>query len=145
MTFEERFNSLKQAFTGKTAEVEAKIAELSAVNAKVEELTNALSAKEGTIVELTAKLAEASDKVALAEKTLNEIKTSQESAGKKAAVIAASVGVQPLEVNPAQASTEAKSDEDLVLEWTALKQKDAKAASEFYNKNRTAILRHAGL
>ncbi len=51
----------------------------------------------------------------------------------------------PVEVTPAEAAVASKSDEDITQEWVALKQKDGKAASEFYSKNRVAILRSAGL
>ena len=55
------------------------------------------------------------------------------------------MGVQPVEVLPVEAAAASKSDEEITQEWVALKQKDAKAASEFYTKNRVAILRSAGL
>jgi|GEM_PF-3959299 len=152
MTLEERLNSLKEAFTGKTAEVEAKASEVASLSAKVEEFTASMSAKDAAIVEftakvqdLTAKLAAADELRAKAEAQAAAISASQETAGKKAAVIAASVGVQPLEVTPAEVAATSKSDEDITAEWVALKQKDAKAASEFYGKNRAAILRSAGL
>lgn len=152
MTLEERLNSLKEAFTGKTAEVEAKASEVASLSAKVEELTAAMSAKDAALVEFTAKVEELSAKLAAAdelrakaEAQAKEIAASQETAGKKAAAIAASVGVNPLEVTPAEVAATSKSDEDISAEWVALKQKDAKAASEFYSKNRPAILRAAGL
>ena len=145
MTLEERFNSLKEALTGKSAEVESKVAEVTALNTKLAELNDLVTAKEVSITELTAKVSEASEKLALADKLISEMKLAQESAGKKAAKIAASVGVEPVEINPAVASNQAKTDEELATEWASLKQKDTKAASEFYTKHRTAILRHAGL
>lgn len=152
MTLEETLKSVKEAFVGKSAEAEAKASEVNALTAKVAELTEGLSAKEASIVELSAKLEDISAKlasaeamVAKAEAQANEIKASQESAGKKAASIAASVGVSPVEVTPGEASAVAKSDEDIAQEWASLKQQDAKKASEFYTKNRVAILRAAGL
>lgn len=152
MTLEERLNSLKEAFTGKTAEVEAKASEVASLSAKVEELTAAMSAKDAALAEFTAKVEDLSAKLAAAdelrakaEAQAKDIVASQETAGKKAAAIAASVGVQPLEVTPAEASAVAKSDEEITQEWVALKQTDPKAASDFYSKNRVAILRSAGL
>lgn len=152
MTLEERLNSLKEAFTGKTAEVEAKASEVASLSAKVEELTAAMSAKDASLAEfaakvedLTAKLAAADEIRAKAEAQAKEISASQETAGKKAAAIAASVGVNPLEVTPAEVAATSKSDEDISAEWVALKQTNPKAASDFYSKNRPAILRAAGL
>ena len=151
-SIEERLNSLKEAFVGKSAEAEAKAVEVNALNAKVEELTAAVAAKETFAAEIVAKVAvlEASlkDAVEKAEALMKEkaaIEASFETAGKKAAKIAASVGVEPLEVSPAIAATEAKTDDEIAQEWAAMKQKDAKAASEFYTKNRSAILRASGL
>lgn len=152
MTLEERLNSLKEAFTGKTAEVEAKASEVASLSAKVEDLTAAMSAKDASLAEfaakvedLTAKLAAADEIRAKAEAQAKEISASQETAGKKAASIAASVGVNPLEVTPAEVAATSKSDEDISAEWVALKQTNPKAASDFYSKNRPAILRAAGL
>jgi hypothetical protein len=111
-----------------------------------------MSAKDASLAEfaakvddLTAKLAAADEIRAKAEAQAKEITASQETAGKKAAAIAASVGVTPLEVTPAEVAATSKSDEDISAEWVALKQKDGKAASDFYSKNRPAILRAAGL
>ena len=152
MTLEERLNSLKEAFTGKTAEVEAKASEVASLSAKVEEMTAAMSAKDASLVEFTAKVTDLSAKLAAAdelrakaEAQAASITASQESAAKKAAHIAASVGVQPLEVTPSEVAAASKSDAEISEEWVALKQKDAKQASDFYSKNRPAILRAAGL
>jgi chromosome segregation ATPase len=151
-SIEERLNSLKEAFVGKSAEAEAKALEVNALNAKVEELTAAVAAKDTLAAEVVAKVAslEASlkDAVAKAEALMKEkaaMEASFETAGKKAAKIAASVGVEPLEVSPGSVVAEAKTDDEVAQEWAAMKQKDAKAASEFYTKNRSAILRASGL
>jgi chromosome segregation ATPase len=152
MTLEETLKSVKEAFVGKSAEAEAKASEVNALSAKVAELTEGLVSKEASIVELSAKLADASAKLAVAEAMFakaeaqaKEIQASQESVGKKAASIAASVGVSPVEVTPGESAAVAKSDDEVAQEWASLKQQDGKLASEFYTKNRTAILRAAGL
>ena len=151
-SIEERLNSLKEAFVGKSAEAEAKALEVSTLNAKVEELTAAVAAKDTLAAEVVAKVAslESSLKNAVekAEALMKEkaaIEASFETAGKKAAKIAASVGVEPLEVSPAVSAVEAKTDDEIAQEWAAMKQKEPKAASEFYTKNRSAILRASGL
>jgi len=151
-SIEERLNSLKEAFTGKSAEAEAKALEISTLNAKVEELTSEVAAKELFAVEIAGKVAslEASLKeaVAKAEALMKEkaaIEATFETAGKRAAKIAASVGVEPVEVSPGSVVAEAKTDDEVAQEWAAIKQKDPKAASEFYTKNRSAILRASGL
>ena len=152
MTLEERLNSLKEAFTGKTAEVEAKASEVASLTAKVDELTAAMSAKDASLAEFTAKVDDLSAKLAAADELRAKaeaqaaaISASQETAGKRAAAIAASVGVSPLEVTPSEVAATSKSDAEISEEWVALKQKDAKVASDFYSKNRPAILRAAGL
>jgi len=151
-SIEERLNSLKEAFTGKSAEAESKALEISTLNAKVEELTSEVAAKELFAVEIAGKVAslEASlkDAVAKAEALMKEkaaIEATFETAGKRAAKIAASVGVEPVEVSPGSVVAEAKTDDEVAQEWAAIKQKDPKAASEFYTKNRSAILRASGL
>ena len=151
-SIEERLNSLKEAFTGKSAEAEAKALEVNTLNAKVEELTAAVEAKEIFAAEIAGKVAslEASlkDAVAKAEALMKEkaaIEATFETAGKRAAKIAASVGVEPVEVSPGSVVAEAKTDDEVAQEWAAIKQKDPKAASEFYTKNRSAILRASGL
>ena len=68
-----------------------------------------------------------------------------ESAAKQAAKIAASVGVEAVEVAPEGVEAKGKSNDELAQEWAALRQKDAKAASDFYTKHRTAILAAANL
>lgn len=152
MTLAERLQALQEAFTGKSAEAEAKGNEVASLSAKVEELTSGLASKEASIVEMTAKVAELSAALAAAEEVkasaeakAQEILASQETAGKKAAAIAASVGVQPVEILPVEIEAAAKSDSEISEEWVSLKQKDAKAASDYYTKHRLAILRAAGL
>lgn len=159
MTLEERLNSLKEAFTGKTAEAEA--ASKDAVAAK-----EALVAAEAKTVEAAA-LVEAltNDKTALAAKVgamETELKTLAEkltivtaekaalekaavSAGKKAAQMAADMGVDPVEVAPINQNAGGKSDGEIAEEWVAMKQKDASAAAKFYDANRPAIIRASGI
>lgn len=151
MTLEETLNSLKEAFTGKSAEAEshaaalaAKETELATAAAKVQSLIDnelALSAK---VAALEADLSKAKELAAAAVAAKAEAEAKIESAGKKAAAIAASVGVEPVEVAPVGAES-VKSAEDITAEWVALKQSDPKAASAFYDKNRSALLAAAGL
>lgn len=152
MTLAERLNALQEAFTGKSAEAEAKTTENAGLAAKVAELNEVLASKEALVSDMQAKMDELSKRFAEAEEVrnkavanANELTLAQATAGHQAAEIAASVGVQPLEITPAVEAAAAKSDDDIVQEWTAMKQKDAKAASAFYTANRGAILRAAGL
>lgn len=152
MTLVERLTALQEAFTGKSAEAEAKTLEATNLSAKVSELTEALAAKVAMVCdmqakmdELTLKFSEAEDIRNKAVAKSNELTLAQVTAGQKGAEIAASVGVQPLEITPAIENAPEKTDEDIANEWAAMKQKDAKAASAFYTANRTAILRAAGL
>lgn len=151
MTLEETLNSLKEAFTGKSAEAEshaaalaAKETELATAAAKVQSLMDnelALSAK---VAALESELAKAKEIAVASIAAKAEAEAKIESAGKKAAAIAASVGVEPVEVSPASVES-VKSAEDITAEWVALKQTDPKAASDFYTKNRSALLAAAGL
>jgi hypothetical protein len=152
MTIEESFNKLKEAFGIKSAEVDAKATELTALNEKVTELTAQVGAKEATLIEMAAKVTAAEEAakaaVAKAEALMSEKKALEstfESAAKQAAKIAASVGVEAVEVAPEGVEAKGKSNDELAQEWAALRQKDAKAASDFYTKHRTAILAAANL
>ena len=147
MTLEESLNKLKEAFVGKSAEAEAKASEAVALNAKVAELTSALSLKEESLLGLNAKVAELSEKLASAEalaakasEEAQRIASAQESAGKKAAVIVANAGINnPVEIIPAEAATP-KSDEQVVEEWSSMKQ-GSKEKQAYFDRNKAAILR----
>lgn len=151
MTLEETLNSLKEAFTGKSAEAEthaaalaAKETELATVAAKVQSLIDSELALSAKVASLEADLAKATELAAAAVAAKVEVEAKIETAGKKAAAIAASVGVDPVEVSPV-AIESTKSAEDMTAEWVSLKQTDPKAARDFYDKNRSAILKAAGL
>lgn len=152
MSLEDTLTKLKEAFTGKTAEAEAHASQVAKLNdvlaskeAELSEVITKLANFEAMIASNEAKLAEA---VAAAEKAIKEkaaVEASYETASKKAAKIAASVGVEPVEVSPALVAEAGKTDEEVAQEWAVLRQKDPKAASEFYTKNRASILRASGL
>lgn len=151
MTLEETLNSLKEAFTGKSAEADnhakalaAKETELATALALVETLKGNETALAAKVTALETELASAKSAVeaAVAAKAAAEAKI--ETAGKKAAEIAASVGVEPVAVSPIAAET-AKTGAELTEQWVKLKQTDPKAAAAFYDKNRSAILKAAGL
>jgi len=151
MTLEETLNSLKEAFTGKSAEAEshaaalaAKETELAAALALVETLKGNEAAVTAKVTALETELASAKQAVEAAVLAKAAAEAKIESAGKKAAAIAASVGVEPVEVSPVASET-AKSGQELTAEWVKMKQTDPKAASAFYDKNRSAILKAAGL
>lgn len=154
MTLEQTLSSLKQAFSGKSEEAKAQAAEIANLRSEIAKNAEAVAIAEGfknqveamtsKIAGLETELAEALKIVALANEAKANAEAKIESAGKKAAAIAASVGVVPVEVSPI-VSEVAKSGEDITAEWVKMKQTDPKAATEFYNKNRTAILKAAGL
>lgn len=158
MNLEDTLTALKEAFTGKSAEAEthakalaeaqalvsAKDAELSTATALVESVKADKVALEAKVASLEAENAKMKEAMELAIAASVEAKAKVESAGKKAAQIAASVGVDAVEISPAVAEA-AKSNEDIAAEWAVLRQKDPKAASEFYTKHRTAIIAAAGL
>lgn len=147
MTLEKLYSDLKEALTGKTAEVEAKAGEVNALNAKVAELTEALTAKEASIIEFAAQAKELNDKLAAAEllaknakEEVARIAAAQETAGKKAATIVADAGIAPVEVTPGEATAAAKSDDEIVAEWSAMKM-GTKEKQAFFDRNKSAILR----
>jgi hypothetical protein len=148
MTLEESFKALKQAFTGKTAEAEALATEHSKVVALNAELTSKVSALEAEVSkiesfskqveELTAKLTEAQNEKAQAV-------AQNETAGKKAAVIASSVGVQAVEISPAE-EAQIKGTKSNAEVWDAyLAETDAVKKKAYYEANRSAIIAHLGI
>jgi chromosome segregation ATPase len=147
MTLEKLYTDLKEAFTGKTAEVEAKAGEVASLTAKVAEMTAALSSKEAAFIELAAQAKDMSDKLASAEafakkaqEDVARIAAAQETAGKKAANIVADAGVLPVEVTPGEATAAAKSDDEVVAEWSAMKM-GTKEKQAFFDRNKASILR----
>lgn len=151
MTLEETLNSLKEAFTGKSAEAEAHAVALAAKETALTEALAIVESLKGNEAALTAKVSSLEADLAKATELANaaiaakaEVEAKIETAGKKAAAIAASVGVDPVEVSPV-AIESTKSAEDMTAEWVSLKQTDPKAARDFYEKNRSAILKAAGL
>jgi chromosome segregation ATPase len=159
MNLEQTLVALKEAFTGKSAEAEATAKSLADAQASVtnleeankvalglvDSLTSDKSALEAKVASLEAELVKAASvaKAALDAQKSAEVKI--ETAGKKAAAIAASVGVDAVEVSPVDTSAKTKSNEEIAAEWAILRQNDPKAASEFYTKNRSAIIAAAGL
>jgi len=159
MTLEERLNSLKEAFTGKTAEAEAASKDavaakeaLAAAEAKtveatalVEALTNDKTAQAAKIASMEASLKELTEKLTAITAEKVALETAAISAGKKAAQMAADMGVDPVEVAPINQNAGGKSDGEIAEEWVAMKQKDASAAAKFYDANRPAIIRASGI
>lgn len=155
MTLEETLASLKEAFTGKSAEAEthaaalaAKETELATALATIESLKGNETALAAKVTALEAELsgAKASAEAAIAAKLAAEAKI--ETAGKKAAEIAASVGVDPVEVTPAVSA--AKTPQEITEEWVKMRaaaktRSEQKAANDFYEQNRSTILKSAGL
>lgn len=152
MNLEQTLVALKEAFSGKSAEAEA---HASALAAKETELANAMSAVESLkgnndalaakVASLEADLAKATALAAAAVEAQKAAEAKIENAGKKAAEIAASVGVEAVEISPVETTNAGKSNDEIAQEWAVLRQKDPKAASEFYTKNRTAIIAASGL
>jgi chromosome segregation ATPase len=152
MNLEDALNSLKEAFSGKSAEAEAKAAELTnamtaveSLKAENETLAALRDSLTGDKVALEAKVAALESSLAKAVEAQKAAEAKIETAGKKAAAIAASVGIdEPVEVSPAPAAA-SKSNEEIAEEWAVLRNTDPKAASEFYTKHRSAIIAAAGL
>lgn len=152
MSLEDTLSKLKEAFTGKSAEAEAAVKELAdakaqvlAEQAKASEAVAFAEATKATLEKNAAKIAELEAALAEMGKQKAALEASFETAAKQAAKIAASVGVDPVEVSPAASAQVAKSGEEIALEWAKLKQTDPKAAQAFYDRNKSALLAAAGL
>lgn len=151
MTIEESFSKMKAAFESLTTSDSAKAKELADMSAKALAAETALAEKSAAFEALNATISALTEKVNALEVEKKELASAVESlknfnanAGKTAATIVASVGVDPVAVSPA-GSSGAKSDEDISAEWISMKQSDPKAARSFYDSNRAAILRAAGI
>jgi hypothetical protein len=152
MTIEESFNKIKEALGIKSAEADTIATELNAARtsltekeATITELMKSVDAHRAELAKAATRISEMENTVAEAVKKYAALEQSFETAAKKAAKIAASVGVEPVECAPVADTAASKTNEEVAQEWAALKQKDAKAASEFYSKNRSAILAAANL
>jgi chromosome segregation ATPase len=161
MNLEDALNSLKEAFSGKSAEAEVKSAELTKALSSIDSLksengtlaalrdslTGDKAALEAKVASLEVELAKATAFANAAAEAQKSAEAKIETAGKKAAAIAASVGVEePVEVSPVGLpGVIGKSNEEIAEEWAVLRKTDPKAASEFYTKHRSAIIAAAGL
>jgi predicted nucleic acid-binding Zn-ribbon protein len=152
MTIEESFNKIKEALGIKSAEVDNIATELTAARtsltekeAIVAELTKSADLHKVELAKAAARISEMENTVSEATKKYAALEQSFETAAKKAAKIAASVGVEPVECAPVADETASKTNDEIAQEWAAIKQKDAKAAQVFYNTNRSAILAAANL
>lgn len=154
MTLEQSLKALKSAFTSKASEAESFAKELSAAKAKndtlaaeLEGLKEVAANAAGFVAErdaAIAKVAELTKALAEANAVKAQAVSQIESVGKVAAKIAASVGVAPAEISPADAVAESsKSDEEIWTEYCGIKDSAQKVA--FYNKNRARILAHVGI
>jgi hypothetical protein len=152
MTLEQSLKALKAAFTSKTGEAEAmskEMADLKASNISLKEQLKAASSfmeaakvVEAQRDEAIAKIEEITKSLAVAEATKVEAVKQIETAGKKAASIAASVGVTPVEISAADSAV-SKTPEEVWNEYLAIKNPAEKLA--FYNKNRASIVAHLGV
>lgn len=152
MTLEQSLKALKAAFTSKSGEAEAmskEMADLKASNVSLKEQLKAASSfmeaakvVEAQRDEAIAKIEEMTKSLAVAEATKVEAVKQIETAGKKAASIAASVGVTPVEISAADNAV-SKTPEEVWNEYLAIKNPAEKLA--FYNKNRASIVAHLGV
>jgi uncharacterized coiled-coil DUF342 family protein len=153
MTLEESLKALKSAFTSKSGEAEAMAKEVSELKAANQSFKDSAEASAKASVKAVAAVAAERDaaiakveeltKALAATEELKKQAVSQiESVGKKSASIAASVGVNPVEISAAD-SVASKSPEEVWNEYLAISNPAEKLA--FYNKNRTSIVAHLGI
>jgi hypothetical protein len=115
--------TVEKLTVGAASELEATKAEAAAKDARIVELSGAVEASDKLVAELTGKV------IAL--------ESSKVSASAEAAKIAASVGVAPVEVSPAD-GVESVADNRSVLEKYLALSGDARTA--FFNANKAAIM-----
>jgi len=146
MTLEQSLKALKEAFTGKSKEAEALAEAHAKVVASNEELSakvSSLEAEAAKVSELSKQIEELTAKLSESESLKKAAVTQIESVGKKSAEIAASVGVAPVEINPATEASAPKSNAEV---WEAyIGEKDSAKKQAFYNANRGAIMAHLGI
>ena len=146
MTLEQSLKALKEAFTGKSAEAQTLAADLEAykaVNADLNVKVSSLEIEAAKVSELSKQIEELTAKLSESESLKKAAVTQIESVGKKSAEIAASVGVAPVEINPATEASAPKSNAEI---WeTYIGEKDSAKKQAFYNANRGAIMAHLGI
>jgi len=152
MTIEETVKALKSAFTSKSSEVEKLANELKeslakneALGAEVELLKEKAEAYDSLMrekSEASAKAEELAKALAESEKLKADAVSQIETVGKKAAAIASSVGVEPVEISAADGQTN-KSPEEAWNEYVSMKDPAKKLA--FYKTNQKAIFAHLGV
>jgi hypothetical protein len=115
--------TVEKLTVGAASELEAVKAEAAAKDARIVELSGAIEASDKLVAELTEKVM--------------MLEASKVSASAEAAKIAASVGVAPVEVSPAD-GVESVADNRSVLEKYLALSGDARTA--FFNANKAAIM-----
>jgi predicted nuclease with TOPRIM domain len=144
MTLEQSLKTLKEAFTGKSAEAEKLNKELETISALNVELTSKVASLEVEAAKaeaLAKEVAELSAKLEESEKLKKSAVAQIESVGKKSASIVASMGATPVEISPND--TAPKSNAEI---WeTYVAEKDPAKKQAFYNANRVAIIAHLGI
>ena len=152
MTLEQSLKALKSAFTSKSGEAEAMSKEISELKAKNTELVSAsasaakdlkaLASARSERDEAISKIEELTKALAASEELKKQAVSQIETAGKKAASIAASVGVSPVEISASDSAT-AKTNEEVWADYCAITNAGEKVA--FYNKHRHQIVAHLGI
>jgi hypothetical protein len=116
--------TVEKLTVGAAAELEALKVEASAKDGRIAELTSAVEAADKLVAELSGKVA--------------EHKAEKVSASAEAAKIAASVGVTPVEVSPADVVVSAKEVDHLAV-FLAMPQ--GAERTKYFNEHRAALIR----
>lgn len=116
--------TVEKLTVGAAAELEALKVEAAAKDGRINELSAALEASDKIVAELSAKVAEQD--------------AAKVSASAEAAKIAASVGVNPVEVSPADVAVSAKEVDHLAV-FLAMPQ--GAERTKYFNENRAALIR----
>ena len=116
--------TVEKLTVGAAAELEALKVEAAAKDGRINELTAALEASDKIVAELSAKVAEQD--------------AAKVSASAEAAKIAASVGVNPVEVSPADVAVSAKEVDHLAV---FLSMPQGAERTKYFNENRAALIR----
>lgn len=116
--------TVEKLTVGAAAELEALKVEAAAKDGRIAELTAAVEAADKLVAELSAKIAEQN--------------AAKVTASAEAAKIAASVGVNPVEVSPADVAVSAKEVDHLAV-FLAMPQ--GAERTKYFNDNRAALIR----
>lgn len=130
-------HSIEDKFKAIEAAHKVASASLEEYTSKFTVASSELTVANATISKISAENEKFKNELAVLNEKLATMSAEEASASKKAAVIAASVGVEPLEIKPEEQNEDRQAVREKFLNLHA---KNPKEASAFFAKNRNVIL-----